>query len=175
MDLSPSNERYLVITIVVMALAMRLLPHPDNITPLGAAALFSGAYLSRRIFWAVPLVVLLVSDLFLGLYHVAVMVAVYSGFLVQAVIGRTLLMERTNAPRIVFGVGLGALAFWLISNFGVWFAFHPLTLDELLVCYAKALPFLGRSMAGDAIYSLLLFSAYPLLRYLLVAANANKN
>src|SRR5688500_13083380 len=37
-----------LITAIVAAAALRLVPHPPNFTPIGAMALFSGAYLGRR-------------------------------------------------------------------------------------------------------------------------------
>ena len=33
---------------IAAAAALRLVPHPPNFTPIGAMALFSGAYLGRR-------------------------------------------------------------------------------------------------------------------------------
>ena len=36
----------------------------------------------------------------------------------------------------------------------------------LLQCYSDALPFLGRSLLGDALYAAVLFGAYKLARHL---------
>ena len=49
----------LVLLLIVGAAALRMLPHPENIAPIGALALFSGAYLQRKVFWLVPLGALL--------------------------------------------------------------------------------------------------------------------
>ena len=56
---------------IVGAAALRLVPHPPNFTPIGAMALFSGAYLGRRgaIALVAPLGALLLSDLVLGFYR----------------------------------------------------------------------------------------------------------
>ena len=42
---------------ILVAAALRLVPHPPNFTPIGAMALFSGAYLGRKgvIAFAAPL------------------------------------------------------------------------------------------------------------------------
>jgi len=54
-----------VLGIVVGLALMRLVPHPDNFTPIIAAALFGGAYFDRRLFaFIVPLAAMLASDLF---------------------------------------------------------------------------------------------------------------
>ena len=59
-----------LLSAIVAAAALRLVPHPPNFTPIGAMALFSGAYLGRRaIAFVAPLGALLLSDLVLGFYH----------------------------------------------------------------------------------------------------------
>ena len=154
----------LVLLLIVGAAALRMLPHPENIAPIGALALFSGAYLQRRVFWLVPLGALLLGDLHNGLYQAAVMLAVYLGFLASTAVGRGLLHGRDSVGRVALAVGAGALVFWLISNAGNWLAFHPQTAAALLQCYMDGLPYLGRSLAGDAVYAVLLFGGYRLAR-----------
>ena len=160
------HGQWLVLLLIVGAAALRLLPHPENIAPIGALALFSGAYLQRRVFWLVPLGALLLGDLHNGLYQATVMLAVYLGFLASTAVGRGLLHGRDSAGRIAVAVGAGALAFWLVSNLGNWLAFHPLTAAGLLQCYADSLPYLLRSLVGDAAYAALLFGGYRLARQL---------
>ncbi len=59
-----------LLSAIAAAAALRLVPHPPNFTPVGAMALFSGAYLGRRglIAFAAPLGALLLSDAILGFY-----------------------------------------------------------------------------------------------------------
>ena len=159
----------LVLLLIVAVALARLLPHPANIAPVGALALFSGAYLARWWFYAVPLAALLASDWVLGFYHAGVMAAVYGGFLASACIGRGMLRGRDRPGRIVGAVGVGALAFWLVSNFGVWLAHHPKTVAGFVQCYVDAVPFLGRSLLGDALYAALLFGVYKLTRQVVAA------
>ena len=161
---SPASGQWLVLLLILVAAALRTLPHPENIAPIGALALFSGAYLQRRVFWLAPLAALLLGDLLNGLYQASVMLAVYLGFLASTAVGRGLLHSRDSTGRIVAAVGAGALVFWLISNVGNWLAFHPQTAAALLQCYVDGLPYLGRSLAGDAFYALLLFGVYRLAR-----------
>lgn len=152
-----------VLVLIALAVVARILPHPPNITPVGALALFSGAYLSRYIYWLVPMLALLVSDWLLGWYDGLMMAFVYLGFAASIWVGRSLLWQKARWRRIAVGVGAGALVFWCISNFGVWLAFYAPTWQGFLDCYLQAIPFLGLSMLGDAIYALLLFSGYQLL------------
>ena len=157
----------LVLLLILGAAALRLAPLPANVAPIGALALFAGAYLRHPAFHLVPLGALLLGDLQLGFYHAGVMAAVYLGFAVSAAIGRALLFERDRVGRIAVATGAGALAFWLISNFGVWLFFRDHSWAGLTQCYVDALPFLGRSLAGDAMCVAGLFGGYRLARLLL--------
>jgi hypothetical protein len=48
---------------IFAAAAMRLLPHPPNFSPIAAMALFSGAYLPKRVLaFAAPFGALILSD-----------------------------------------------------------------------------------------------------------------
>src|SRR5206468_9825950 len=62
------NVRFVTLVgIVVAATAMRLVPHPPNVTPIAAIALFGGAHFaSKRAALAVPLLAMCLSDLLLG-------------------------------------------------------------------------------------------------------------
>ena len=56
-----------LLSAILAAAALRLLPHPPNFTPIGAMALFGGAYLGRRaLAFVAPLAALLLSDAVLG-------------------------------------------------------------------------------------------------------------
>ena len=64
------NRLIALLSAILAAAALRLVPHPPNFTPIGAMALFSGAYLGRRR-WPSSRrsAALLLSDLVLGFYH----------------------------------------------------------------------------------------------------------
>ena len=57
----------LVFSIIALAAAVRLAPHPWNFTPVGAIALFSGAMVrDRRLAFLFPLLVMFATDAFIG-------------------------------------------------------------------------------------------------------------
>jgi hypothetical protein len=62
------NKRLMTLSaIVVLAALTRLAPHPPNVTPIAAMALFGGAYFrGRKIAFLLPLAAMLLSDLVLG-------------------------------------------------------------------------------------------------------------
>lgn len=154
------SPHYWVLGLIFLAALVRLLPHLPNVTPVGAIALFGGAYIGRSWYWLLPIATLVVSDWLIGWYSPLVMGGVYFGFIAAALIGRLLLWQRVRWPRVLGAVGVGALTFWIISNFAVWLAHYPPTLAGLSACYVNALPFLGLSLMGDLIYSLLLFGLF---------------
>ena len=57
---------------------------------------------------------------------------------------------------------IGAVAFYLITNFGVWATglTYPKTGAGLLACYAAGIPFFGYTLLGNLLYSAVLFGAF---------------
>lgn len=145
------------------AALLRLLPHPLNMTPIGALALFSGAHLHNRWAYVVPLTALLIGDVLLGWFDLTVMLGVYIGFLLTTLVGRLCLHQKQSSQRYVIAVVAGALVFYLISNIGMWYSYWPRTLDGLIACYIEGLPFLARTLIGDSIYAALIFGGYERL------------
>jgi len=62
------RPRLAVLIIIVFSVAFfRVMPHPPNLTPIAAMALFGGAYFAdKRLAFLVPVSALFVSDLALG-------------------------------------------------------------------------------------------------------------
>ena len=69
--MNAKNSRLVaLLSAILVAAVLRLVPHPPNFTPIGAMALFSGAYLGRRgLAFVAPLGAMLLSDAVLGFYH----------------------------------------------------------------------------------------------------------
>jgi hypothetical protein len=152
----------LALVLIVLAAALRIAPHPWNFTPVGAMALFSGAVLKdRRLAFLFPLVALFVGDVFIGLYKIIPII--YASFLVSVAIGLWLRDRRTVA-RISLATLLGAIQFFLVSNFAVWqfLKGFPHTASGLAACYIAGIPFFWNTLAGDAVYATLLFGGFAL-------------
>jgi Family of unknown function (DUF6580) len=152
-----------LVSAIVAAAALRLLPHPPNFTPIGAMALFSAAYLGRRpIAFAAPLGALLLSDLVLGFYHGVV--TVYASVALIVVLG-WLVLGRVSSLRVGAAAIASSVLFFVITNFGVWLftGFYPLTMAGLATCYIAAIPFFQNTVVGDLFYSVLLFGGFALL------------
>jgi len=162
--MTTNHARLLVLlSAILAAAALRLVPHPPNFTPIGAMALFSGAYLPRRgLAFAAPLAALLLSDLVLGFYHG--MAFVYATTALAVMIGWWLSSRRTPL-RIAAAAIASSIVFFVLSNFGMWLfsGYYPLTAAGFAACYAAAIPFFQNSLAGDLFYSALLFGGFALL------------
>jgi hypothetical protein len=165
------KERLVIRTIVILAMValaavLRILPHPWNFTPVGAMALFAGAVIKdRRVAFLFPLVALFVGDIFVGFHKL--MPLVYASFLIDVALGYAIRNHRSVA-RIGGATALGALQFFLVTNFGVW-AFlegFPKTAAGLTACYMAGLPLLLNTLAGDAFYATFLFGGFALAEHL---------
>jgi len=159
----------LAAVMIILAAAVRIMPHPWNFTPIGAMAIFSGAmFRDRRVSFLFPLVALFAGDLFVGLHRL--IPVVYASFLLSVLIGAWL-ANRRSILRIGGAVFLGALQFFLVTNFAAWKVFdtYPHTLAGLVACYITGLPLFGNTLAGDAVYATLFFGIFALAEKLFPA------
>lgn len=148
--------RFLFLTaIVAIAAFARLIPHPSNVSPVGAIALFGGAFFPRtRNAFLVSLPAMLLSDLMLG-FHVLVPV-VYGCFALNVLLGRWL-RPRCQFIPIALATVAGAVQFFIITNFTCWVLWYPHTLEGLCACYIAAIPFFHNTVIGDAVFTTMLF------------------
>ncbi len=152
----------LALALILLAAALRIAPHPWNFTPVGAMALFSGAVLrDRRLAFFFPLLALFLGDIFIGFHKL--MFVVYASFLVNVAIGLWL-RDRRSISRITLATLLGAIQFFVVTNFAVWqfLSGFPHTASGLAACYIAGIPFFWNTLAGDAFYAALLFGSYAL-------------
>lgn len=153
----------LITGIVLCAAALRVIPHPMNFAPIGALALFSGAYFSsKRAAVAVPLLSLVAGDIFTG-FHLLIP-CVYASFLVSVAIGFWLRRNKSVA-RIGGATLAGAIQFFLVTNFAFWASAignYPKNVAGLMACYFAGLPLFWNTLAGDALYVALLFGGMAL-------------
>jgi hypothetical protein len=159
----------LAMVMIFLAAALRFAPHPWNVTPVGAMALFAGAmFRDRRLAFAFPLVALFAGDCFIGFHRL--MPIVYASFLVNVAIGLWL-QNRRSAGKIGIAVFLGAIQFFVVTNFAFWAfgQFYPRTLAGLATCYIAGIPFFWNTLAGDAVYAAVLFGGFALAEMLVPA------
>src|SRR5260370_38666422 len=109
------NARFwLALTLVVVGVVLRVMPHPWNFAPIGAIALFGGARFDRRYFAVgIPLLAMFVGDAFIG-FH-SLMPVIYATYALIAVIGM-FLRDRATIPAIGGCVFLSWTLFFLSTH-----------------------------------------------------------
>jgi hypothetical protein len=158
------NARILALLAAILtAAALRLIPHPPNFTPIGAMALFSGAYLGRKgLAFVAPLAAMLLSDAILG-FHSG-MPFVYASVALIVLIG-SLVASRITAMTVVGAALASSVLFFIVTNFGTWLVsgMYPLTGGGLAACYVAGIPFFQNTAVGDLFYCAVLFGGFALL------------
>jgi hypothetical protein len=142
------------------------LPHPPNFSPVAMIALFSGTYLTKKQALTIPLLIMILSDIFIGLHGLVWWT--WGSFLLISLLG--LWLKRHNKPLIIVrSAFLSSVLFFLVTNFGVWVStnWYPPTLKGLINCFVMALPFLRNTLLGDFCYLGIFFGGYELVARLI--------
>ncbi len=149
---------------VLLAVAVRFLPHPWMFTPVAGSLLFFGARGSRRQLW-VPFALLAASDVILTKLVWAYPFSwdhfvTWAWYVAILWLGTSL---RTNSkPWRLIGAALASsISFFVLSNFAVWACWnmYPKNLSGLMLSYAAGLPFFRHALVGDLLFTLVMFSA----------------
>ena len=150
------KESILVFSLVGLAVASRLLPHPPNFAPITGIALFAAANFQKKwLAFLLPLCCLFITDLILGLSWINLFV--YGAFALISLIG--LRRKGLHFPSVL----AGSVLFFIVSNFGVWLLYYPLTLEGLAACFTLAIPFFGNTLVATIIYSVVIECLYKFI------------
>ena len=143
------------IGVLIALSASRFIPHPPNFTSLLALSFYIPAVFGIRY---IPVVVfaLFFTDLIIG-FHSTMLFT--SGSII--LIG---LISRYFNKSIIFrisGAFIGAVIFFLVSNFGVWVGgSYGYGLSGFLTCYILAIPFFGYSALSTLMFSVIIETIY---------------
>lgn len=149
---------------LVMALVLtRKLPLLPNLSLMGSAFLFAG-YLSSKskASFLVPFAALFISDYWIGFY--SGMAWVYSGFALSLLLGA--FIKEIKWTQIAGASLLSSLAFFVVSNFGVWTSgsLYSRSFSGLVECYIAAIPFFRNTLLSDLLGSLAIFHVFHFAR-----------
>ncbi len=152
----------MVFVLITFAVLSRLAPHPANVAPMAAVALFAGALLPRRWAMTVPLAAMVVSDMFIGMHSLVAFT--WGSFALIALLSSYRFKSITFGGVASGSIGASVL-FYVVTNFGVWAEgrLYNRTFSGLLQCYYNALPFFRNTLLGDMVYAGLLFGTYALV------------
>jgi hypothetical protein len=152
---------YIFVIFAILA-RMPFMAHPWGFTPVAAALLYFGARGSRRQIW-VPFVLLAVSDVILTKFVYAYQFS-WDHFVTWAWYAAILwlgtsLRQNSNWLRVGGAALASSVSFFVVSNFAVWACWnmYPKTFSGLMTCYAAAIPFFRRGVAGDLLFTAVMF------------------
>lgn len=165
-----------IVSLIILGISTRLIPHLPNFTAVGAVALFAGAMFKDgfKAFF-IPLLILFISDLIINnVLYAAYFDSfqwftpgfgyIYAGFAITTLIGRLNIKDYKVLP-IFGGVLASTLVFFLLTNFGSWTSnvLYPKNFTGLMEAYTAGLPFLLNQLASTALYTTVLFASASFL------------
>ena len=156
------NVRVLIIfALIAVAIMSRLLIHPQNFSPVMAIALFSGILLGKKWYaFVVPLLIMVISDIFLGFSDVTW--SVYLSF--ALIVGMGMFMKKVSFVNVFANSLLAALLFFVITNFACWIpGWYGYTWQGLVDCYVAAIPFFRMTVLSSVVYSLGFWGIYEIV------------
>jgi uncharacterized membrane protein YhhN len=169
----------LVIGAVLFSIIYRVQPYRiDNFNPLLALSLFGGFVFNNNKKWAfaIPVFAMLASDIVYQLLYINNLgtvqgfygwwqIANYASINAVALVG--FYITKVNAVQIGTSSLVGAILFFILSNFFVWAEGmgyqHSYTFSGLLSCYGYGLPFFKSSLISTISFSAVLFGIHTLI------------
>jgi len=149
----------LAILLLAFGVISRLIIHIPNFTPVIALALFGGVYLRKQQAIILPVLMMIIADLFIGID--ATFPFTWGSMALIALLGFGLRNHKTFSG-IAGSSLLSAVLFFLITNFGVWLVqdTYPRTSAGFIECYVMAIPFFGSTLVSTVLYTAVLFGGY---------------
>ena len=175
------NPRTIVLLLFIIAVAvLRVVLNAEwgfaflsNFTPVGAMALFGGAYFSSKKAYLFPLLTLWISDIFLsrfvyghewqlfygGFYWI------YGAFALMVIAGK-LLLKNISVKNILLAALVITIIHWIVSDIGVWLAGskYPKTLEGFWACLSAAIPYERNFLSGTLLYGAIMFGSFEWMK-----------
>tara|TARA_Y100001970_G_C14185903_1_gene832578 strand:+ start:1019 stop:1534 length:516 start_codon:yes stop_codon:yes gene_type:complete len=159
------NRNLIIILMILLAVITRLLPHPPNVAPITAIALFAAQkFQDKKLAFLLPILCMVLTDAVLG-FH-SIIPFVYLSIIGISCIG--VFSKKINNITIF----KSSVVFFVVSNFGVWLLGYPNSLSGFISCYTLALPFLLNTVLGDFFFYYVLNLSFSKIeeRYPIIAS-----
>lgn len=177
MSLNKINTRTVVLIALMLIVSLgRLVSYNfpytlSNFTPLGAIALFGGAYFTDK--WKAYLTVfctLFLSDILINYLYTSKLMLWYSGaiwvylpFLLMVFIGT--FVKKVSFGNVALASLVAVLFHWLFTDLPFFYgAQYPHTLGGYALSLAAAIPFERNMLLGDVIFGVILFGGFELAK-----------
>ena len=146
-----------------------------NFSPLGAMALFGGAYFNRQ--WkafAFPLLMLFISDFILQqtvfkAYGNGILYSgwywVYGAFAMMTLAGRWLL-KNVTIKRFILSALVCLIIHWIVTDIGMWYGskIFSQNLKGYIDCLIVAIPYEWRFLTGTLVYGIIMFGVFEWMK-----------
>ncbi len=184
MSLTRFNPRTAVLLLIIAVIALlrvagsysRELSPLINFTPVGAMALFGGAYFNGNLKpFAFPLLTLFIGDVFLsftvfsefrsGLLYTG-WAWTYIAFALMTLAGKVVVKD-VNVKTVLTATLVCVLIHWVVSDIGAWLmpgSLYPKTASGYIACLVAAIPYETRFLAGTLLYSGIMFATFEWLQ-----------
>jgi hypothetical protein len=176
LKINPRNAVLLLIILVTAILRLAAFTGWGPLTvftPIGAMALFGGAYFEGNLKpFAFPLLTLFISDVILSFtimseFRVGLLytgwVWTYLAFALMTIAGK-LIIRDINVKNIAIAVVVSTLIHWLISDIGGCLVAEKFSFSLYTQRLITAIPYEWRFLGGTAIYSAILFGMFEWLQ-----------
>jgi hypothetical protein len=175
------NPRNAVLLLIIVAMAILRIASFSGwgpltvFTPIGAMALFGGAYFNGNIKpFAFPLLTLFISDVIVMFaffadseYRTGLLYSgwiwTYGAFALMTIAGKLIIRDIT-IKNIAIAVVVSTLIHWLVSDIGGCLAENKFTFSVYTQRLITAIPYELRFLGGTAIFSALLFGLFEWLQ-----------
>ncbi|MBS7563175.1 hypothetical protein KHS38_02045 [Mucilaginibacter sp. Bleaf8] len=164
-----------VVAAVISTAAMRYVsytyPALSNLTPMGALAIFGGAYFADK--WKaglLPVITLFVTDIFINYLYFSKLVWfntyslwLYASLIIMVFIGG--MIKNVNVTSVLMASLASVVVHWLLTDISPWL--NSNLYDKGIIGYGEslimALPFERNMLLADAIFGAILFGGYAWL------------
>ena len=148
---------YFKISIIIFLTlsASRFIPHPPNFTSLLALSFYVPALLGLR-YLPILIISFAITDFFIGFHNT--MFFTWGSVILIALISNYF---KISIFKRIFGSLLGALIFFVVTNFGVWsLGSYGYSVEGLINCYFLAIPFFAYSAISTFMFSVIIETLY---------------
>lgn len=189
MSLEKINIRnFILVLIIIAAAATRFLPLGNlatwsNFTPIGAMAMFGGAYFSDKVkAYGVPILTLLVSDVILNYMYFHKFILFYDGafwvylsFILMVLVGTYI--KKVNPVNLIIASVVTVLIHWIVSDIGAVLmvgSMYPKTFAGYLSALVGAIPFERNLLVSNLLFGILMFGGFEFAKTKVQALNYKK-
>ncbi len=176
-----SNNQLMVFAFMMLMAAIRIIMPTQGalaplaaFTPIGAMALYGGAYFKGYHKYIFPLATLWLSDIVLNRFlYFGEWVLFYDGFLwtygafaLMVIVGKVLL-KKVSVVNFIGSALLITFIHWILTDLGVFLGgtMYPMTWAGWWTCLIAAIPFEQNLLTGTLLYGTVMFGAFELVSF----------